>query len=176
MPHRKKPKSISLPVATLAHAASARADLDKARKKKELWYDEGLRFKCTECGNCCTGGPGYVWLTIDDMIKIAGHLGLPLDEFTRAYVKRVGTRYSLMEHVNYDCVFLKRDPATGKAGCSIYQVRPTQCRTWPFWNQNLRSPEVWASTAEHCPGMCDAEGEVFDAEFIERCRTHPESP
>ncbi|MFM1805538.1 MAG: hypothetical protein RL136_2417, partial [Planctomycetota bacterium] len=27
------------------------------------WYAEGLRFECTQCGNCCSGGPGAVWFT-----------------------------------------------------------------------------------------------------------------
>ena len=27
----------------------------------EPWYRDGLRFQCTQCGNCCTGDPGVVW-------------------------------------------------------------------------------------------------------------------
>jgi Fe-S-cluster containining protein len=165
-------KSVSLPIADNATPAPRSAG---AKKRKELWYENGLRFACTQCGNCCTGGPGYVWLTIDDMVKIAKQLKMEVDAFTRAYVKRVGTRYSLMEQVNYDCVFLRRD-GSGKAGCAIYGVRPTQCRTWPFWNQNLRAPETWAGAAERCPGMCDAEAPLYGVEHIEKCREHPESP
>eukprot|EP00961_Rhodomonas_salina_P046921 629705-Rhodomonas_salina.2 len=30
----------------------------------------------------------------------------------------------------------------GKAICSLYEARPKQCRTWPFWPENLASPEV----------------------------------
>ena len=25
----------------------------------EPWYQDGLQFRCTRCGNCCTGAPGY---------------------------------------------------------------------------------------------------------------------
>jgi Fe-S-cluster containining protein len=173
MPARKKNeiKTVSLPIAeNAAPAESAPA--------QSPWYENGLRFKCHQCGNCCTGGPGYVWLTVNDMIKIAGHLKLTVDQFTRAYVKRIGNRYSLMEHINYDCVFLRRDPETKKAGCSIYSVRPTQCRTWPFWNQNLRAPETWSSAADRCPGMRD-DGDaapLYKLDYIEKCRNHPESP
>jgi Fe-S-cluster containining protein len=168
-----KSKSVSLPIAEDAGSAPGKG---KVRKRKETWYDNGLRFACTQCGNCCTGGPGYVWLTINDMVKIAQHLKMETDAFTRAYVKRVGTRYSLMEQVNYDCVFLTRDPETKKAGCRIYPVRPTQCRTWPFWNQNLRAPEAWSAASEKCPGMCDADAPLYDIGHIEKCRDHPESP
>lgn len=170
---------ISLPIAqrTLRHAADARAQIDQAfTKPAGVWYEGGLRFACSQCGHCCSGAPGYVWVTLDDMMKIAAHLKMDFDAFTRGYVRRVGTRYALVEHVNYDCVFLRRDPQTGRAGCAIYAVRPMQCRTWPFWNQNLRAPEAWTAAAERCPGMCDAEAPLQNLADIERCRTHPESP
>lgn len=51
-----------------------------------------------------------------------------------------------------DCVFLARDGA-GRAACSIYPVRPAQCRTWPFWPENLATPEDWGRAAKSCPGM-----------------------
>ena len=148
-----------------------------------VWYAQGLRFECTQCGNCCSGAPGYVWLTEEDMQKIADHLKLPLDTFTRTYVRRItgsaaggGTRYSLTEKFNYDCTFLKRDPITKNAGCMIYGVRPVQCRTWPFWNSNLKSPEDWSQASTHCPGMCDASAPKHDLPHIEKNRQHPENP
>ena len=52
----------------------------------------------------------------------------------------------------FDCIFLKRDKE-GKSLCSIYPVRPTQCRTWPFWPENLKTPRHWARAAKNCPGM-----------------------
>lgn len=138
------------------------------------WYDMGLRFRCTQCGNCCSGGPGYVWLTYTDMVKIAGFLNLAVDQFTRRYVRQVSGGFSLVEKAGYDCIFLNRE--NGKAMCGIYPVRPTQCRTWPFWNQNLTSPEAWTHSAARCPGMCDADAPVHGVDHIEKCRNHPESP
>ncbi|MGB9625835.1 MAG: YkgJ family cysteine cluster protein [Phycisphaerae bacterium] len=132
-----------------------------------VWYREGLRFACTECGNCCGGAPGYVWLTREEMAKIAGFLGLDVKVFARRYVRRVGFRFSLIEKADYDCVFLRR--ADGKATCAIYPVRPLQCRTWPFWNVNVKTPESWAEAAGNCPGMnC---GEVRELAHIEKVRT-----
>ena len=143
-----------------------------------VWYANGLRFQCTQCGNCCSGGPGFVWITEDDMHRIAAHLRMPLEQFTQTYVRRIGNEFSLTEKPNYDCVFLTRD-GSGKTGCSIYPVRPTQCRTWPFWDHNLRSPAAWKNASERgagCPGMCDANAPVYPLEHIEKCRQNPESP
>ncbi len=143
-----------------------------------VWYADGLQFSCTQCGNCCTGAPGYVWLTLEDMERIAAHLKMPFDDFTRTYVRRVGQRFSLTEKMNYDCTFLTRDKK-GKAGCMIYPVRPMQCRTWPFWTENLKSPGTWKNASERaggCPGMRDAKAPGYDLEHIEKCRQHPESP
>ena len=150
-PPETKPRSVPLPQSGPAPAIDP-----------EVWYAQGLRFECTQCGNCCSGFPGYVWLTLEDMERIAAYLKLTRDEFTRKFVRQVGERYSLVEKYDYDCTFLTRDRKTGKSGCMIYPVRPTQCRTWPFWNQNLRSPEAWKGASDHCPGMCAAEAPRYD--------------
>ena len=127
-------------------------------QKKDDWYAEGLQFECTQCGNCCTGAPGYVWLNDVESEAIAAHLGLSREAFHREYARTVHGRWTLNERWNhgvkgYDCVFLRRDEASGKAMCSVYSVRPIQCRTWPFWPQNLRSSRSWHRAAQTCPGM-----------------------
>jgi Fe-S-cluster containining protein len=143
-----------------------------------VWYAQGLRFECVQCARCCSGAPGYVWLTVDDMHRMAGHLKMPFDDFTRLYVRQIGERYSLVEKSNYDCIFLTRDGAEGgrKTGCGVYDVRPMQCRTWPFWNENLASPEAWRRGMGKCPGMRNTEGPRYDLAHIEKCRQHVESP
>ena len=138
------------------------------------WYAEGLRFECSQCGNCCTGSPGYVWVTTDDMERIADFLKMNFDDFTRKFVRRVGMRFSLLEKFNYDCTFLKRE--NGKSMCMIYSVRPMQCRTWPFWDDNLKSPAHWERASYTCPGMCAADGKKFELAEIEKRRTAPGSP
>ena len=138
------------------------------------WYAEGLRFECHQCGHCCSGSPGYVWLSLADMERIAAFLKLAPETFTRTYVRHVAGGYSLIERSNYDCIFLRRE--NGKSMCGIYPVRPTQCRTWPFWSSNLESPKAWNAAATRCPGMADANGKMHDVEHIEKCRTHDESP
>lgn len=121
---------------------------------QEKWYKDGLKFTCTQCGNCCTGSTGYVWTTADERQAIAEFLGLEVNEFTERYARRVGTKYSLKEkgrRENWDCVFLINE--NGKRVCRIYPVRPRQCRTWPFWNENLEARSAWEAAGETCPGM-----------------------
>jgi Fe-S-cluster containining protein len=117
----------------------------------ESWYKDGLRFHCTGCGKCCTGAPGYVWLTKLEMAAIADFLSIPLDLFVRKYIRQKDNKYSLIEkrQQNFDCCFLQ-----GKK-CLIYPVRPRQCKTFPWWQQNLQSKESWEHAATSCEGIND---------------------
>ena len=110
------------------------------------WYGDGLKFRCTQCGNCCTGAPGYVWVTRQEIAKLVKFLGLSQKEFGLRYLRRIGNRNSLIEKPNGDCVFYDR-------GCSVYPARPRQCRTYPFWPENLRSKAAWEGVSEECPGV-----------------------
>ncbi|MHC5004369.1 MAG: YkgJ family cysteine cluster protein [Planctomycetota bacterium] len=122
------------------------------------WYAEGLRFACTQCGNCCTGPPGAVWCTDAEIRRLAEHIGVPVETFHRTHAHRLDERWSLQERLTdhgYDCIFLDRDTIPGKAVCSVYEARPAQCRTWPFWPENLRSRRAWLTVKRRtpCPGM-----------------------
>ena len=134
---------------------------------KDKWYREGLRFECTQCGNCCSGDPGYVWATKEEIRRISELLGRTDAWLEKEHLRRVGLHYSLTEKPDGDCVFLKR--RRGKATCSVYPVRPLQCRTWPFWDGVLKSPEAWHETGKNCPGMDN--GQQYDFEQIEAIRT-----
>ncbi len=162
---------------------------------KQTWYAEGLRFTCTQCGNCCTGGPGVVWISDVEIDRLAELLKLSREETIRQYCRKVDTRYSLKEFRNsrgeYDCVFLKEERVTRpkKAGeaddqvvqtirsCTVYTARPLQCRTWPFWSENLTSEKVWNRSGERCHGM--NRGKVYTPERIHELRDAkdwPDSP
>lgn len=130
------------------------------------WYIGGLHFRCFQCGSCCGGLPGYVWVSKEEILSISSYLGVSPVEFERLYLRRVGSRYSLKEKINYDCVFLERDGSLGR--CKIYPVRPQQCRTWPFWHCNLRDPDSWAEAGSRCPGI--NRGRLYSAEEIEGIR------
>jgi Fe-S-cluster containining protein len=128
------------------------------------WYGAGLHFECTSCGRCCTGGDGFVWLEDRDILAIAAHLGVTIDDFGRRYVRRVGGRYALLEASGDGaCVFLVADR------CSIYEARPVQCRRFPFWDRLLASPERWREAAEECEGI-RPDAPLVDREQIEAIR------
>lgn len=88
-----------------------------------------------------------------------------IEEFERLYVRKVGVRKSLKELPNNDCVFF--DSQSRK--CAVYSVRPRQCRTWPFWDSNLKSPATWEQTCKECPGS--GKGKLHDLVQIEAQRT-----
>ncbi len=128
--------------------------------EKKPWYRDGLRFKCTQCGNCCTGAPGYVWVNKEEIAALARRLNVPVEDFEQDYVRQVGIRKSLIEYDNGDCVFFD----TEARRCTVYEDRPRQCRTWPFWESNVRTPETWQETCEVCPGS--GEGNLVPLEKI----------
>lgn len=121
-----------------------------AKRDHKPFYEKGLQFECTKCGKCCTGFPGYVYLSETDIKKIAGFLHMDTESFLKKYTKRVRVfnerRYSLTEKPHFDCIFWD-------GICSIYSVRPYQCRTYPFWKRHLISEREWLKTGELCPGI-----------------------
>jgi len=129
------------------------------------WYQDGLRFRCTECGNCCTGDEGYVWVNKEEIAALANEVGNDcVDEFERRYVRKVGVRRSLKEFPNGDCVFFDAE----KRKCEVYPVRPRQCTTWPFWDSNVRTTKNWEETCEVCPGS--GQGKLHSIDQIEAQR------
>ena len=78
------------------------------------------RFKCTACGDCCTGAPGYVWVNQAEITAMAERLGMEVAAFEKKYVRQIGVRRSLVEYKNGDCVFF--DNQTRK--CKVYEQRP----------------------------------------------------
>ena len=121
--------------------------------RSEPWYVAGLAFECTGCGACCgRPGEGYVWTTPEEIAQIAARLDISEAEMRRKFVRKVAGRFSLVERKdNNDCIFLI--PDGGGRKCRIYDVRPSQCRTWPFWPDNLATPDDWAYAGTRCPGI-----------------------
>jgi Fe-S-cluster containining protein len=113
------------------------------------------------CGHCCTGAPGYVWVNDEELDAIAAFQRTPREHIEKLYTRGLGQRRSLRERANGDCVFYEKG-----AGCTIYSVRPRQCRTWPFWESNIRTPEDWQETCHACPGS--GQGDLISAEEITR--------
>jgi Fe-S-cluster containining protein len=128
---------------------------------QEPWYHAGLRFRCTRCGQCCTGAPGFVWINDEEEQAIADFLGEDRARFVAFHTRKLPRGRSLREKANGDCIFYE----AGR-GCTIYKVRPRQCRTWPFWESNIRTQKAWDETCRVCPGS--GTGELISADEITR--------
>jgi Fe-S-cluster containining protein len=110
---------------------------------------------------------------------MAKRLGLDELTFYRRHAHRVDGRWSLRERQTpegYDCVFLDRSEAPEKVVCSIYGARPAQCRTWPFWPENLVTKDAWKTVKRRtpCPGMGNGPLVPIEKIRIQRDRTPSE--
>ena len=136
---------------------------------KPPWYVSGLAFECQQCGRCCEGPEeGYVWVNEEEIAAIASQLGLTAGQMRSRYVREVSGGLSLIEQpISNDCIFLESNGEGGR-GCSIYPVRPIQCRTWPFWPSNLSDSDAWGSAQKRCMGI--NRGRVYSRQEIETKR------
>jgi Fe-S-cluster containining protein len=141
---------------------------DMAAIRKKPWYAAGLHFECMQCGRCCSGpDQGYIWVTRPEVALIAEHLKITPGKVRERYLKRVGLRTTIIEQTGTnDCVFLRT--VEGGKKCVIYPVRPSQCRSWPFWPSNLSHPGAWSKAAQKCPGI--NRGRCYSFEEIERLK------
>jgi len=151
----------------------------------------GLSFECIQCGRCCSGpGEGYIWVAKAQIEMIADFLQMTVRELRRRFLRRVGLRVTIIERANTkDCTFLQNGPlprlaspalaspqvragdagaCPGRRRCTIYPVRPNQCRTWPFWPNNLSSIDAWNRAAQKCPGI--NRGRTYSYDEIERIK------
>ena len=94
-------------------------------------------------------GAGRVWVSIDDLETLATHLNLDLNECVQYYVERQSGRWALKEKDQKgQCIFLD-----DQARCSVYESRPHQCRSFPWWPTVLDSAQKWNDTARTCEGI-----------------------
>jgi Fe-S-cluster containining protein len=140
-------------------------------KDKRPFYHEGLQFECTRCGGCCSGFPGYVWLSEPELERLSTNLGLDRTVFISRYTKVVRgfgpPRISLVEKQGFDCIFFdySSDPVCTDRVCKVYDARPYQCSSYPFWKKNLVYRSDWDRTARFCPGL--NRGRTYSREEIE---------
>lgn len=118
------------------------------------WYEEGLEFSCTGCGKCCQVD-GDVWLAPEEISSILSFLKMDhyhLDEFRRKYIRaeispaKKETNRKLNDLNSWMCLKRKEGSCIfldNARKCTIYDVRPVQCQTYPFWPSVLESPQTW---------------------------------
>ncbi|MCB0415941.1 MAG: YkgJ family cysteine cluster protein [Bdellovibrionales bacterium] len=134
---------------------------------KKKWYDNGIKFQCQGSGKCCTshGEYGYVYLTLKDRRRMAKLLNISTSAFTKKYCEKERSSFYLKEKknsdgsINPDCLFLENKK------CSVYEARPTQCRTWPFWPDTLNAKTWSKEVLNFCPGV--NKGRLYSKKEIE---------
>ena len=106
---------------------------------------------CSSChGNCCIGESGYIWISENEILNLAKYLKISQNEVREKYLYKASYKYSIKEiqldENNFSCCFLNVE----KKQCMIYEVRPMQCRTFPFWEYFKKNEnEVY----KECPGI-----------------------
>jgi Fe-S-cluster containining protein len=129
------------------------------------------RFQCIGCGYCCRHEPGFVFLTKEDLLSMAIFLTMKPEQFKLQHCRRISMSYgdviSLNEKKNHDCIFWDQ-------GCSVYSVRPVQCRSYPFWPGIIQSDYTWNQEKQYCPGI--DKGPILDKKEIEESLDAKNSP
>ncbi len=117
---------------------------------KNKFIKDGINFQCQGSSNCCVsrGSYGYVYLSNKDLRRFSKHFNISILDFKHKYCEYTNGFVHLKEiYQNGNCMFLKNKK------CSVYKSRPTQCRTWPFWEENLNSKKWNNEIKNFCPGI-----------------------
>jgi Fe-S-cluster containining protein len=108
---------------------------------------DGIHFECQPgCTECCRQ-KGFVYLTPEDLVRMAAFTGMTVQAFEKKYVYRTSRQMRLRVPREATCPFLQ------EGGCSIHPAKPTQCRIFPFWPELVESKREWKKTAKYCPGI-----------------------
>ena len=113
--------------------------------------EKGIRFECQGSGNCCVsrGTYGFVYLSKKDIKKLSIYFKITEQNFIKNYCQKTDGFIHLKElkKNNGNCIFLKDNK------CTVYKSRPIQCRTWPFWPENMNTKTWNNDIAKNCPGV-----------------------
>jgi len=106
---------------------------------------------CDSCeGNCCIGESGNIWVNKTEINNLANFLDVDLEQLAQKYIEKRGYNYSIRElklsEDNYACIFFNLE----KKACSIYEVRPSQCRSFPFWDYFKKNID---EVKKECPAI-----------------------
>ena len=137
---------------------------------RRAWYAEGVRFACQpDCGKCCTrhGEYDYVYLEGDDVARLAAHFELSIPEFRKRWTKK-DDDHTILKMDGPDCPFLEG------TRCSVYGARPTQCGTFPFWPETMKSAKAWNELGTFCPGV--GKGDLIPLHVIREQLRGPKAP
>ena len=130
--------------------------------KKQL-LKNGTNFQCQGSGNCCVSRDsyGYVYLSKKDIKRLANFFKIKIKNFFDIYCSVEDNNTYLKEvNKNGNCVFLRNKR------CTVYKARPSQCRTWPFWPENMNSKKWKNEIMNFCPGIDDIKVSRFSIKSL----------
>ena len=122
------------------------------------WWKNGVHFSCQpNCGKCCDEPGGIVYLSPDDATRLAAHAELDVEAWLERDTRQTYDGRYVLKSREEDgtCIHLN-----AQQQCNIYEVRPQQCRAFPWWGENMATPSSWASVKRNCPGI-DAEDAIL---------------
>lgn len=109
---------------------------------------ETYRFGCTCCGDCCRA-PGVVELSIDELDALGRFLGQGSTELLQSLPIQWSPKARLFElAADNGCPLLESD-----GRCSVEPVKPSQCRSYPFWPELTRAAATWRKEGKRCEGI-----------------------
>tara|TARA_Y100001954_G_C15423892_1_gene413575 strand:- start:72 stop:518 length:447 start_codon:yes stop_codon:yes gene_type:complete len=124
----------------------------------------GVPFSCQpNCGKCCDEPGGIVYLRPEDAEQLAAfHKMDVIDWLERDCHQTLDGRWILNSDQYTDvCIYLD-----GEKKCTVYLSRPAQCKSFPFWAENLRTDRAWKQTVSSCPGLESEEAFIIDGNTI----------
>ena len=142
------------------------ASQDISPISSDPWWSQDsadLRFKCTGCGRCCLND-GEVWMDGGEFNEVADFMNISLATLMDDYTDMISGGWAKMKNyvspiTNQDkCIFLAED----NKECTIYSVRPNQCRTYPWWPRLLFNDSNWKEEA--CVPDDTKDGKKWSAE------------
>ena len=115
---------------------------------KTYWWEKApVHFECDpDCFKCCVK-PGVVYMNRKDVRDAAKYLKLSQNRFKSEFLNKEHDMWYINVEEDNPCPFLTFD------GCSIHEVKPVQCKTYPFWRENMETLRHWELAAGFCPGV-----------------------
>jgi Fe-S-cluster containining protein len=116
-----------------------------------------MRFECQSGCTACCEQQGFVYLTEEDIPRLALYLKISAAAFEERYVYRTKNLRRLRVPRHAQCEFLK------DGGCSVHPAKPLQCRAFPYWPELVGNKKNWGKTGTWCPGI--GKGELVNIQM-----------
>ena len=150
--------NIDDPLLSLLYGPSANSNSHHRQSNsysETSWYEQlsdnqSIPFDCTGCGKCCQT-KGAVYLNPKETDDAANSMNMSLQDFKAKYISREirsksrpDESWTVLKQKRDSndiegCIFLDEETKM----CSIYEARPLQCSTYPFWPRVMESLDSW---------------------------------